>query len=155
PSFFHDPGHMKLPMPLLVVSADRAAGTWNFQGNLMNPDVQKQPSIQIAPDVAAVMAGLITSTGHISREVRKDTTGDARPAFVVHGPGWDPEQTQVLEFELNAQGMLEEVRCVNHKRGLQVRVHGIVIGDPLPASAFAVQVPAGAPVHAVQQINPM
>jgi outer membrane protein assembly factor BamD (BamD/ComL family) len=154
-ALYHDPGHLKLPMPQLVITADRHTGVWNFQGNLATDAAHAQPSIQIASDFAPVLARMLTNCYHIDHEIRKDVKGTAHTVFIVHNPGWDPKQTQVLEFELNARGMLQEIRCRNDKSGAHLRISGIVIGEPLPAAIFEVTVPAGVAVQTVQQINPL
>jgi TolA-binding protein len=152
PCYVHAPGHLPLPIPRLALTVDRTTGAWNFTGNFSSESGLTAPDIKIDPAIAPLLARLILSSCHITREVRKNGQGQPQTVFVIQDPAWATEETWVLEGVVGPNGNFETIRLHRGAKGEYVTVTDIVVCNPLPDSAFEVAVPPGVKIKEVAQI---
>lgn len=149
------PQRMKVPGLATKLDGDPERRNLSFLSRVCGEN--EQSTIQISPRATEAMMSYLQVTLHFHKEIVQDQRGQSCTRFRFESPVWNSQALHTIEVWVNDAGRICRGQVLwpgEESKESQLLLDDIAIGDPLPDSAFAVQVPAGLPVREVEEINP-
>jgi TolA-binding protein len=160
---FGHPGCLKapriqLPSPRFALQEDPAANRVNFNfGISTDAPADGGSPFQVSPQTAGLLVNCLHPTFHIHFDPPA-TAGQAPRVLRLElaVDSWDSHKPAEITVELDADDQPVAVRGTfwrDDQHKTTATIGGLVLGGPLPQSAFTVSLPPGTDVRGVEAIN--